>query len=198
MTKEQKVKPALAGMNSPDKVEVHPASSEATVRNLLQHVVKSADAFLKSPKEDALDLDLVRRGCNDVTTHADVLLHAIATLRDTGNPEPFEFALQCLAAVLQGVYLVAGHAGKPESAIQHGIEFGHHLKGADMRNTRAIKLKPHKDIQAEKYKGAKAHIEKRGERATIDRIYDEVSDLRSPNFFAMSKSTIKRLRNKHG
>ena len=134
--RRQKEKLAPAKLSGRSKIEVHDASPEATVRNLIRHVVENADAFLAG-LADPLDFDLVRKGRQDIMVHADVLLRVIRSLTES-QPELAAFAFQSLAAVLQRVRLVACHAGKPESAIRHGVKLERHIKGVEMRSSKDL------------------------------------------------------------
>jgi hypothetical protein len=95
------------------------ASQPATAEQIIRRILAEADAFLSRPDADPLDLDLVRRARFDVEAYGFELVKMILA---AGEPEMAETALEWLAAVLQGVHLIGWHAGRPETAIQEGIQ----------------------------------------------------------------------------
>jgi hypothetical protein len=110
----------------------------ATAGPVIRAVLAEADAFLSRPDADPLDLDLVRRARFDIEAYGFELVKILAA----GEPEMADAALEWLAAVLQGVHLIGRHAGRPETAIQEGVQLAPLIKTAGMRASKQAKRAP--------------------------------------------------------
>jgi hypothetical protein len=171
-----------------DEAAIEVVAPEAMLARIVTEVQNAAGPGQGKSSSDA---DFNRRIREDVGQYAADLL---AKVRAHG-PEVSRDITPSINVLLASVFLVGSRTL---------TEFKKHrrllaeAKAANMRNKRAAKLKPLKDNQAEKYKGAKASIQERGERLTIDRIQEVMNDPKSAHFTAVSRSTVKRLRQKYG
>jgi hypothetical protein len=171
-----------------DEAAIEVVAPEAMLARIVTEVQKAAGPGQgKSPS----DADFDRRIREDVGHYAADLLAKVRAL----DAEVSRGITASFNVLLASVFLVGSRTPTEFEKHRRLLE---EAKAADMRNKRAAKLKPLKDNQAEKYKGAKASIQERGERQTIDRIHEVMNDPKSPHFMAVSRSTVRRLRQKYG